>query len=191
MDQYVFQNLTKLKHLDLKNTSSTFFSSQLFEPLVNLTYLDISWNPIDQIPFLPTNIRVLYVCGTNIIQLSSFVMPNLRVFYADNSPNLTSVLLNDFENMTSLEQLSFSDSKRLSRVYLISDAAGMLSSKLLPNLKKLSLQNCALETLGENLRPIVQKTAALDLQNNPWNCNCRMKWINQLPLTSDLISSFK
>ncbi|XP_058806128.1 toll-like receptor 13 [Phymastichus coffea] len=191
MDQYVFQNLTKLTHLNLRNTSSLYFSSSMFEPLINLEYLDLSWNPIEEIPYLPFNIRVLYICGTNIAHLSSFVMPNLRVFYADHSPNLTSVLLNDFENLTSLEHLSFRDSERLSRVYLRSDPTGMLSAKLLPNLKTLSLQNCALETLEENLLPIVQKTAAVDLQNNPWRCDCNMKWINTFKLTTDLINSFR
>ncbi|OXU24827.1 hypothetical protein TSAR_007593 [Trichomalopsis sarcophagae] len=186
IDAYVFQNLTLLKHLDLRNISSQFFSPSLFEPLVNLEHLDLSYNPIEDVPFLPTGIKVLYICGTNILHLGSFVMPQLRVLALDHSANLTSVLLNNFENLTQLEILSMHDSPRLADIKLRQS-----SSPLLPKLKRFSLQNCALQTLHEELLPIIQKTAVLDLQNNPWSCDCRMSWLNAINVTTDLRSSLR
>jgi platelet glycoprotein-5 len=186
IDAYVFQNLSQLKHLDLRNVSSPYFSPALFEPLSSLEHLDLSLNPIEDVPPLPSGIKVLYICGTNILHLGSFVMPQLLVLSLDNSANLTSVLLNNFENLTQLEILSMRDSPRLSQVRL-----RPMSFKLLPRLKRLSLQNCALETISSELLPIIQKTAVLDLQNNPWRCDCRMKWINAMNLTTDLVTSFR
>lgn len=187
-DPYVFQNLTKLKHLNLRNISCPFFPSMLFDPLSSLEYLDISLNPIEDVPSLPSNIKTLYICDTNIIHISSFIMPQLRLLALDNSPNLTSVLLNNFENLTQLEVLSFKNSPHLSLVRLLPTST---ESMLLPKLKWLSLQGCAIETLSVDLLPIIQNTAVLDLQNNPWKCDCRMKWINAMNMTVDLINSFR
>ncbi|XP_014213924.1 phospholipase A2 inhibitor-like [Copidosoma floridanum] len=188
IDSWVFQNLTQLKHLDLRNISSPYFSPMLFEPLTNLEHLDLSYNPIEDVPPLPSGLKVLYICGTNILHLGSFVMPQLRVLALENSLNLTSVLLNNFENLTHLEILSMRDSPKLAQLRLRPMSIG---SPLLPQLRQLSLQGCALETLDADLLPLVERVAVLDFQNNPWKCDCHMKWLNAINMTIDLVYSFR
>lgn len=186
IDEDVFLNMTNLKHLNLKNISSTFFPPRLFQSLTNLEWLDLSDNPIEEVPPLPSSIRVLYIGGTKISQINSLVMPHLRVLNLDHSVNLTSILMNKLENPTELEELSIRNSPNLAEIREI-----RTSMMLLPNLKRLYLQNCGLRSLPPILRPIFEKTAVIEIQNNPWNCDCNMKWINSLNMTNDLIQSFR
>lgn len=187
IDEYVFQNITKLKHLNLRNTSSPYFAPKLFEALTSLEYLDLSDNPIEEVPPLPHNIKVLYIGGTNIVQLNYLVMPQLHLLNLDNSVNLTSIRINDFENLTLLEELSIRDSPNFVEIrYLHMDPAFML-----PKLRRLYLQNSGLQNLNSGLSPLLLKTPILELHHNPWNCDCNMKWITSVNMSTDLMHSFK
>ena len=176
-----FWPLQSLLHLDLSNISSTSFPTSLFKPLTNLTYLDISRNPIETIPFLPISLRELDISGTNIFYFENLLLPHLIIMRMNSMPNLTSMLLNDFENLTMLESLSIEGCARLTEFRVWPP-----NSRLLPKLERLSVRACAIGSLNGDLRPILQRTAVVDLQHNPWVCDCRMQWVNRLNLTSDL-----
>ncbi|XP_012277619.1 leucine-rich repeat-containing protein 4 [Orussus abietinus] len=176
-----FLNLGALKHLDLANVSAIEFSSELFKPLRNLATLNISSNPIETIPTLPTGLKYLDLSSTNIVRPSNLYLPKLQVLLMNAMPNLTSLLLNEFENLTSLVSLSMADCTRFAQ-FRIWPPRG----DLLPRLQRLVVRNCSIETLSGDLWPIMQKTTYLDLQYNPWNCDCRMEWIVTLNLSRDL-----
>lgn len=125
------------------------------------------------IPLLPTNLEELDISGTQIFQLNGFYLPRLRELRMNNMPNLTKLALNDLENLTSLEILSLVGCRNLVQL-TVWPHHGLL----LPRLQRLSIENCALETLESDLRLILQRTAVVNLRNNPWKCDCRMQWLN-------------
>lgn len=165
----------------MSNVSATIIPTSLLKPLTKLSFLNISFNPIETLPFLPALLTELDISGTNILFISEISLPHLSRFHLNHMPNVTEVVLNDFENITMLEVLSFENCKMLTEFRIWPP-----NSRLLPHLRYLSLKGSALETLDENLRPILQRTAEVDLQNNPWHCDCRMQWVNRLNISNDL-----
>ncbi|XP_024882611.1 leucine-rich repeat-containing protein 4-like [Temnothorax curvispinosus] len=176
-----FWNLRALKHLDLRNISAPYFSSDFFKTLTNLSTLDLSWNPISVIPLLPISLQELDLSGTQVISLENLYLPQLRELRLNHMPNLTSLALNDLENLASLETLSLIGCKRLVELKLWSQIG-----LVLPRLQRLSIKECGLETLGIDLRPLVQRTPVIELGNNPWKCDCKLEWIGLLNSTKNL-----
>lgn len=168
-------------HLDLSNVSQTIFPSTLFQSMTNLSYLSISYNPIETIPPLSLSLMELDISGTHILYTDNLVFPHMARFYMNHMPNVTEVVLNDFENFTMLEILSMEGNPILSEFRIWPP-----NSRILPRLRHLSVRGCALETLTNDLRPILQRIEIVDLQNNPWHCDCRMQWVNRLNLVSEL-----
>ncbi|XP_033215908.1 leucine-rich repeat neuronal protein 2-like isoform X2 [Belonocnema kinseyi] len=187
IEELVFENLTTLTHLDLKNISATFISPKLFENLINLEYLDLSLNPIEAIPSLPYDkLEVLDLSQTNLVNLGNLKLPNLRELKLNNMPNLTIVILSDFEKLPNLEVLSMKECKRLTQLRIRPQ-----NPNLLFHLRFLYIQNCAIETLSSELQSIIQRTAVFEFQNNPWHCDCRMKWITVVNTTHNLSNTTK
>lgn len=175
-----FWTLSLLKHLDLRNVSSSSFSAELFKNLINLSILDLSWNPISKIPLLPMTLEELDISGTQIFQLNGLFLPRLKELKMNNMTNLTRLSLNDLENLTSLEILSLVGCTNLMQLTFRPQDSLYLQSHghLLPRLQHLSIENCALETLDSDIRLILQKTAVVNLRDNPWKCDCKMQWLN-------------
>lgn len=176
-----FWNLRALKHLDLKNISAPYFSSDFFKTLTNLSTLDLSWNPISAIPLLPINLQELDLSGTQVINFENLYLPQLRELRLNYMSNLTLLALNDLENLTSLEMLSMIGCKQLVQLSLWSQIGIVL-----PRLQRLSVKDSSLETLGVELRPLVQRTPVVELGNNPWKCDCKLEWIGLLNSTRNL-----
>ncbi|XP_066591961.1 phospholipase A2 inhibitor beta-like [Prorops nasuta] len=172
-----FWTTSALKHLDLRNVSVSHLPAAFFKTLSNLTVLDLSMNPITSVPTLPAALEKLDVSGTRILHLKGLFLPHLRELQLNYMVNLTSFELNDLANMTGLQIFSTTHSKKLKDIHAIyppSDA-----QVLLPHLQQLLISNCSLETLGYDLRSVIQRTAKIDLSNNPWRCNCKMQWLNE------------
>ncbi|XP_011302200.1 phospholipase A2 inhibitor isoform X2 [Fopius arisanus] len=181
-----FLTQKSLKHLDLANISAESIPGSLFRPLTNLTFLNISFNPIVNIPFLPSSLLELDLSGTFIFFPDNIILPQLVRFHLNSMPKITGVVLNDFENFTMLEVLS------LERCPILSEfRVWPPNNRILPHLHHLSVKGCDLETLNDDLRPIMQRIAIVDLQNNPWHCDCRMQWVNRLNLSSELSQEIK
>ncbi|XP_076236278.1 uncharacterized protein LOC143180437 [Calliopsis andreniformis] len=176
-----FWNLTALRYLSLSNISATYFPSQLFKALTNLSTLDLSGNPIKTIPLLPTNLVELDLSSTQISKIQNVSLPQLRELKLNNMQNLKELSLNDFENLTSLEIISLDGSKKLVQLKLYPS-----NGRLLPRLQRLSMNNCGVMTLDYSLLPIIKRTPVFQLQGNPWVCDCKMQWINMLNATKSL-----
>lgn len=149
--------------------------------MTNLSTLDLSWNPISEIPLLPINLQELDLSGTQIISLENLYLPQLRELKLNHMPNITSLALNDLENLTSLEILSMVGCKRLIKLSLSPQL-----SVVLPRLQRLSIKDCALETLDIELRALVKRTPVIEPENNPWRCDCKLEWISLLNLNKNL-----
>lgn len=176
-----FWNLRALKHLDLKDISAPYLSSDFFKTLTNLSTLDISWNPISAIPLLPISLQELDLSGTQVTSFNNLYLPQLRELRLNYMLNLTLFDLDDLENLTSLETLSMIGCKRLTQLSLWPQIGVVL-----PRLQRFSIKGCGLETLGVDLRALVQRTAVVDLANNPWKCDCKLEWIGSLNSTRNL-----
>ncbi|XP_029662250.1 vasorin-like isoform X2 [Formica exsecta] len=176
-----FWNLEALKHLDLKNISAPYFSSVFFKTLTNLSTLDLSWNPIDTIPLLPINLQELDLSGTQVISFEKLYLPKLRELKLNYMSNLTSFALNDLENLTGLEILSMIGCRRLIQLSLWPQLGVVL-----PRLQHLSIKECGLETLDIELRALVKRTPVVELDNNPWKCDCKLEWIGLLNSSRNL-----
>lgn len=181
IDENVFENLTTLTHLNLKNISVSFFDPKLFENLIKLVFLDISSNPINTIPVLPINLIQLDLSGTNVYQFGSLDLPNLKELTIEDMRNLSTVILNDFEKLRNLQVLSIKNSKKLKQL-----TVWQPKPHLLPELRHLDIQDCSLETLGSELRSTIDEVSVFNFQNNPWHCDCRMKWIVLINTTHNL-----
>ena len=186
MDSNVFQNLSFLKELNLSNISSSYFSSKIFQTLGNLTKLDLSMNPIEEIPQLPPNIRILDISKTNIMNLNGILLPSLVILRASYMNNLTTVFLNDFELLDNLDELDFHGSSKLREINIFSE-----NKHLLPLITHISFKNCDLQYIMPEVWSIVEQAINLELENNPWNCDCKMVWLYDKNLTSDLSSNFR
>lgn len=176
-----FWTLKALRHLDLKNISAPYFLPDFFKTMTNLSTLDLSWNPISEIPLLPMNLQELDLSGTQMINLENFYLPQLRELKLNHMPNLTSLALNDLENLTSLEILSMVGCKRLIKLGLSPQLRVVL-----PRLQRLSIKECALESLDIELRALVKRTPVIELESNPWRCDCKLEWISLLKLNKNL-----
>lgn len=176
-----FSTLRSLLHLDLSNVSASYFSAGLFKPLTTLTFLNLSSNPIVTIPFLPISLQELDISRTDIFYPENLLLPQLVSLQMNWMPNLTNILLNDFENLTMLEDLSMEGCEKLTEFRVWPP-----NNRLLPRLQRLSIKSCSIQSLNGELRPIMQRTPVVDLQFNPWHCDCRMQWVNRLQLTNDL-----
>ncbi|KAL6265315.1 hypothetical protein P5V15_002095 [Pogonomyrmex californicus] len=172
-----FWTLKALRHLDLKNISAPYFSPEFFKTLQNLSVLDLSWNPIGAIPLLPISLQELDLSGTQVINLENLYLPQLRELRLNHMPNLTSLTLNDLENLTNLEVLSMIGCKRLVQL-----SFNLQSSVVLPRLQRFSIKDSGLETLGMELRSLLQRTPVVEVANNPWNCDCKLQWIGLVHL---------
>ncbi|KOX73774.1 Leucine-rich repeat-containing protein 4B [Melipona quadrifasciata] len=168
-----FWNLKVLRYLNLSNVSSSYFSSEFFKTLTNLSTLDLSENPISVIPLLPANLEELDLSNTHVSRLRGIYLPGLRELRLNGMKNLTELLLNDFENLTSLETLSLDGSKALTFFKL-----SPFNDHILPRLRRLSVRNCGLRTLSHSLVSIIKRTPILNLEDNPWHCDCKMQWLS-------------
>lgn len=95
--------------------------------------------------------------------------------------NLTSLALNDFIDLTALEILSMIGCRRLIKLSLLPQIRAVL-----PRLQRLSIKECGLESLDIELRALVQRTPVIELENNPWRCDCKLEWISLLNLNKNL-----
>ncbi|XP_072755629.1 uncharacterized protein [Anoplolepis gracilipes] len=175
-----FWNLRALKYLELKNISASYFSSDFFKTLTNLSTLDLSWNPISTIPLLPINLQELDLSGTQVISFDNLYLPELRELKLNYMSNLTSLVLNDLK-LINLELLSMIGCKRLTQLGFEPQIGVVL-----PRLQRLSIKECGFETLDINLRPLVQRIPFIELESNPWKCDCKLEWISLLNSTTNL-----
>lgn len=187
IDEFVFENVTTLKYLDLKNISASIFYPRLFENLNNLEYLDLSMNLIETVPPLPSdNLRVLDLSHTHILNVGTLELPHLRELRMNNMLSLTRVFLSDFEDLPNLQTLSMNQCKKMTQLRV-----GKPRPRLLPELRYFYLQGCAMKTLNSELQPIIQRTTVFEFQDNPWYCDCQMKWIILMNASHDLSKRMK
>ncbi|XP_046977791.1 leucine-rich repeat-containing protein 70-like [Vanessa cardui] len=137
-----------------------------------LEYLDYSNNPIKKITteeFEP------------LVYLKELKLNNLDIEEIPKNVFATLILTN----------LELKNNKKLKEFSNLSFGRQILSDTYDFLLENLSLKGSNLSTLDESLSVLFVKVKRLDLQQNPWVCDCRLAWLRKLPIAPDLIDDLK
>lgn len=166
-----FNNMLNLKVLDLKVNRVKELKPGTFSDLPNLNYLDLSNNMLETIPagtFIDlqnvTKLGLSHVISTMTDIGDNFLeaMPNLETIELVNSPGLAKGIMK------------------------------MLQGKPLNPLTKASKVNlmyCDLSTLPPEIRELVPNVQELLLDDNPWMCDTRLRWLKNWMLSADVTFS--
>ncbi|XP_013382061.1 slit homolog 3 protein [Lingula anatina] len=152
----VFSSLINLKTLGLSNNYLTHLTDGLFDGLASLGGLELSSNEISAVD---TGVF------SSLINLKDLGLSNNHLTY-----------LNDgmFDGLASLESISLYGNKMI----MISDNAFVP----LRNLATIDLDSNSLETLQYEVyyNPPFKNLTSLFISSNPWNCDCRLRWLREL-----------
>ncbi|XP_050348421.1 protein slit-like isoform X2 [Nymphalis io] len=141
----------------------------------SLEYLDYSNNPIKKIRLgdIPLLESLVYLKELKLNNLDIEEVPK-NVF---STLMLTNLELKYNKNLKEFSNLSFGRQ-------LLSDTYDFY-------LEKLTLKGSNLSTLDEALSVLFVKVKRLDLQQNPWVCDCHLAWLRKLPIAPDLIEDLR
>ncbi|KAJ9583570.1 hypothetical protein L9F63_022089, partial [Diploptera punctata] len=168
--------------LIMNNMSLASLPNNIFNEGTNLRHLSLADNPMKTVDILPTSLECLNLSGTEIsvILPGDFVYyPSLKKLHLDRLLYLIKVETNAFEGLKSLEILTMENCIQLED--FDETAFGGENDSVLVPLKVLSLARSGLRTLSpEVLIPVNSTIQQVDLQGNPWECDCNLAWIKDV-----------
>lgn len=149
----LFRMLKSLEGLDLKNNEIEILPKGTFEKLTNLQVLNISKNPISHLEdnLFQTNLDLnsLAFANTQITKISASLLSKLK--------RLRVLTASHNYRLSTIEDFKFTSSNHLQYIDLSFN-----------NLTSLPIFISHLQTVEY-----------LNLENNPWKCNCRSGWFVQ------------
>lgn len=169
----LFSGLSQLKILELANNEIDTVPRGLFADLVSLQHLDLSGNPITRLTSITfhslSNLKWLSLKNLPVTMLPHDVWrPTKKLRSLSLSGTRLEVLRNDdLKGLDKLETLEVSNSplREISRCTL----------DRTPALRKIDLRDSNLTFLPANVAQL-SSLNELQLQGNPWACDCRMFW---------------
>lgn len=183
-----FINLTQLQHLNLSQVPLTNqLGDRLFIKNQNLEVLDLSECSLLEVPVALRTLSSLKSLTLNrnlmtSLRESDFVnTTSLIQLEIRECPKLKSIDESAFIMLVSLETLIIADNPRLQ--YISNHAFG--PERKHKHLVSIDLSGNNLTTLHDDLQDIkgmgTTDVKSLILNNNPWNCNCDLEWIQTIP----------
>ncbi|XP_029170103.1 leucine-rich repeat and immunoglobulin-like domain-containing nogo receptor-interacting protein 3 [Nylanderia fulva] len=169
----LFSGLTRLKVLDLANNAIEMLPRGLFSDLTTLEHLDLENNPIVRLTNIAfqglVNLRWLSLNHLEILSLPAEIwrpVSRLRTLLLSGT-KLENLRNENLAGLIELETLEIRNSP-LREI-------GQLTLNETPSLRRLDLRNNDLTFLPANVAnlPLLNE---LQLQGNPWACDCRMFW---------------
>ncbi|XP_061713905.1 leucine-rich repeat-containing protein 70-like [Cydia pomonella] len=148
-----------LKKLTISNNNLT----DIFEIPFTLEYLDLSDNPIEE------------------ISNEDFDMPALKILKLNNLA-ITEVPDYVFTNLHGLEKLELERNRNLTTFSILSFGREVLEDADDFTLEELSLSGSRIPRLDEKLAEPFGQLVKLDLQGNPWICDCNIVWVKKLQI---------
>lgn len=183
-DRNGFGLTNKIKSLSIKGIDLDRIPDNFFADLYDIRQLTISDNTLEDIFELPTTLEYLDLSNNPIKEISEedFVdVPGLRRLKLNNLlikevpdyvfaplPGLLSLDLERNRNLTYFSRLAFGHE-------VLEDADDFL-------MEKLSLRGSRLSKLDEDLLKPFGRLFHLDLQGNPWVCDCDIVWVKRLQI---------
>ncbi len=203
IDPESFRGLSFLGMLDLSRNAFSYLTNQTFRALIRLQTLSLHNNTIESVPDdafvgletledlslannwfqgIPYNamkglqsLKVLDISGNHIRHLEPSNWPEdikLRVeeLYINDMKHLNSIDSDAFFSFPLLKKISISGNPQLE---LISHEAFLDKAR---NMEEVYLNNNNLHFLPQDLLHWTD-LKVLELDHNPWNCECKLKWI--------------
>ncbi|XP_062401594.1 toll-like receptor 22 [Sardina pilchardus] len=179
-NQGLFLGMPNLEVLNLARNSISFSSQELQPPFITLTSLKTLYMYSQNMQNLPSNL----LQGLNL--LSHIYGGDLNLHHVhpntfSHTPNLTFLDLskNKLSMETSLSPRMFHPIPGLSELYVTQNQLPSLNFLLGANLSQLTVLKASdnqLQGINETLNQSLPQLAYLDLQKNPFVCDCSNKW---------------
>ncbi|XP_045677917.1 leucine-rich repeat transmembrane protein FLRT2-like [Phyllostomus hastatus] len=169
-----------------------------FWEAISLKLLFLSKNYLNRVPFgLPMNLQELRVDDnriTVILDVELEHLPSLeRLILDGNLLTSKSIAEGTFRHLTKLKELSLVrnllsyppaglPSTHLLRLYLQDNQINHIPLTAFSNLRKLErldISNNQLRVLTQGVFDSLSNLKQLTAQNNPWFCDCRIKWVTE------------
>lgn len=146
----VFSNLKKLYSIDLSRNRIRLIGEDMFLGLDKLEDLLISGNKLN-----------------SVHKLAFRALPNL------NSLDLKEnrLVSFNFSTVTNMPQLTIMDLSKNHLFWVDIPSTAYL------RLKDLLLSDNSLQSLSSNIDNIMGRSSIISLMNNPWTCDCQLKWV--------------
>lgn len=132
-----------------------------------LEYLDISDNPIGEI--FPEDFSALPALKT--LKLNNLLIKEIPEYV--------------FASLKTLRVLEMERNKNLARFNILAFGDEVLDDPTYFTLESLSLRGSRLSSLSQELETPLGQLTSLDLQGNPWKCDCKLVWLKEMQLTPD------
>ncbi|XP_064482334.1 phospholipase A2 inhibitor-like isoform X2 [Ornithodoros turicata] len=191
MDKAWFTKVPKLHFLDMSSIDAHALPEGIFH-LTDLTQLVMTGNEFDEIPSAlrsAKRLKSLDVSDNPVSMLtiaSFFKLKELEEIYITNMPQLESVEADTFVTQEKLRALHLHNNPNLEEVDV--EAFGIfwrITEDTNWTLRQLHLQDNNMKFLSENTAPW-DEIEVLDLQGNPWACECTNAWMRKLNLHQEL-----
>lgn len=184
--------LVLLEILDLNNVGLSTLDDDTFANTSQLVELDLAGNQLDEVPTEALrsleNLLRLDLSDNAFASVSAHAFDglyNLEQLKLDTMERLERVDAHAFQELYNLQILECSFNRRLSFVH--ADAFRSPEAKrgeYTGRVRELRLRQNALTTLDRLLLPWM-RVGTVDLQENPWHCDCRLQWMKTIVAHKD------
>ncbi|XP_065200926.1 leucine-rich repeat neuronal protein 1-like isoform X2 [Planococcus citri] len=177
-------SLPHLKELHLSNASLKVLPENIFHGPRYLEVIDLSYNQFREPPIQLENthsLKWLSLDGNPFKYIESFMtLPFLQILHLSKMPELVTIKNRSLSTLPLLEEFYCSDNRKL--VKISKDAFSARSNQdeegeVWPPLKVLVLNNNALRYIESHLVSRWESLKVIDLQQNPWMCDCENQWL--------------
>ncbi|XP_045626136.1 chondroadherin isoform X2 [Procambarus clarkii] len=172
--------LHSLEELDLSQTGLNRLPSHFLADLTKLRVLTLAGNQFTSVPSEVQYAHTLVHLNLNANPIVTVMagdfqegLSTLQVLEMSAMPALRNVGVNAFTSLRGLQVLKMSDNPQLS---VIDRKAFRVTQDDDLALQQIHIQNNNLMVLEEELLPWLALTY-VDIQNNPWNCDCNFRWV--------------
>ncbi|XP_047990532.1 protein slit-like [Leguminivora glycinivorella] len=173
----------KIKDISMSGINLNIVPDNFFLEVYDLRRLTISNNNLTDIFEIPFTLEYLDLSDNPIEEISSedFDLPALKVLKLNNL-GITEVPDYVFTDLHGLKKLELERNKNLTEFSMLSFGREVLEDADDFTLEELSLSGSRIRRLGERLAEPFGQLVKLDLQGNPWVCDCNIVWLKRLQI---------
>ncbi|XP_037969392.2 leucine-rich repeat neuronal protein 1 [Plutella xylostella] len=184
---------TKIKNISIKGISMDYFPENFLLDAYDLRRLSVANNNISVIPELPFTLEYLDLSDNPITDIDAEDFSELPALKELRLNNLLIKEVKEyvFASMKNLVKLELQNNRMLSNFSSLAFGNEVLDDPTYLTLESLSLRSCRLWTLSKELEVPFGQLTKLDLQGNPWKCDCNLLWMKELQLPEDDIEHFR